>query len=106
MDKNTLSKICMVCVLTMAAGSAYGGTINGTTVWGTSGTFSTSSNVTIEVKSTTAAYAAGSFHLSGDRQFFTNSSNPAFYYSTKTKGETVSIIGNATDTTPSGWSSL
>jgi hypothetical protein len=106
MDKKTLSKICLVCVLTMASGTAYGEAFTGSTVSGTSGTFSTSSNVTIDVVSTQSDYAAGSQHLQGDRQYFTNSSNPAFFYGSKAKGETSAIVTNATDPTPDNWSSL
>lgn len=107
MDKNTLSKICLVCVLSMAAGSAaYATTISGTTVMGTSGTFATSSNVTVDVKSASAQYAAGSQHLNGDRFYFTNSINPLFYYGSKSKGTTATVVGNATDTASTSWNSL
>lgn len=106
MDKKTLSKICLVCVLTMAAGSAYAGSFSGTTINGTSGTFSTSSNVTIEVDSSVSNYAASSQHLQGDRAYFTNSQNPAFYYESKTKGTTVTVIGSSTMLTPTGFSTL
>ncbi|WP_298270902.1 hypothetical protein [Geobacter sp.] len=106
MSKQNLIKICFVVATLMAAGTAYAssGITSSVTLGG--GAFAPSQNVTINVAATDSSYAAYSGHLQGDKVFFSNNVDPKLYYGTKTKGTAITNTVAATDTAPSGWSSM
>lgn len=106
MSNKTLLKLSVMCVLTAAASTAaYAADISASTTIGNA-TFSPSSNVTITVVASDAAYGAYSQHLNGNRMFFSNNGDPKLYYNTKATGSTVSCTPVTTGTVPSGFSSL
>ena len=109
MDKKLMIKICFVVAMVMACGTAYAGcsTISGVLSLG-GGSFSPSNNVQIAVTSTDSAYACQAGHLQGDKVYFTNNADPRLYYGTKTKGTLSGVTAptNATDSVPSGFTSL
>jgi hypothetical protein len=86
MHNKTILKICFVVAAILAAGSAYAAGITGSTTIGTGSTFSPSNSVRINAVATSAAYAANSSHLNGNRYYFTNNSDPKFYYATRAAG--------------------
>jgi hypothetical protein len=110
MNKKSLLKIALLCVLIAASSSVAHATsqnITGTTTIGANATFAPSSNVTISVDSATASYEAYSQHLSGNRVYYSNNSDPKMYYNNKTAGSTTSVTPSATNTVvPTGYSSL
>lgn len=106
MDRKLMIKICFVAAVVLASSSAYAtSNITGALSIG-GGTFAPSNNVAISLDSTATAYAAYSGHLNGDRMFFTNNADPKLYYGTKAKGSSISVTARATQTVPSGFTSM
>ena len=99
MNKKTLSKVALVCVLTLAAASTvYAQTnITGAITIGQGASFAPSSNVRIDIDASTTAYMAASQHLNGNRSYISTNSDPKMYYGTKAPGTNSQI-----DVTASG----
>ena len=108
MSSKDLMKLALVVILVASAGtaSAAGSTITGQVAIGTGGSFAPSANVTIHIFSGSSSYAADSSHLSGNRIYFGNNSDPKMYYSTKDTGSTATLVSSSTDQASSSWSSL
>lgn len=106
MNNKTVVKICFVVATVMAAGSAYASSAisAASTIGG--GTFSPSNSVTINAAATAANYAAYSGHLNGNRVYFTNNSDPKFYFATRTAGTAITNTVAATDTVPASFTAL
>lgn len=106
MNNKTVIKICFVVATVLAAGSAYAsaGITTSTTIGG--GTFAPSNGVTINAAAASSSYAAYSGHLNGNRIYFTNNSDPKFYYGTRAAGTAITNTVAATDTVPASWTAL
>lgn len=107
MSKKNITALCFVVAALMAAGTANASTaISTTSVTIGNGAFAASNNVKIGVDTAAASYAALSGHLNGTRTFFTNNADPKIYFGTRAAGTHFTNTVAATDTAPSGWSSL
>jgi hypothetical protein len=100
MNKMTLSKVALVCVLTLAAASTVhaASQITGAITIGQGASFAPSSNVQIDVDSSTTAYMAASQHLNGNRVYISTNSDPKMYYRTKAPGTNTAEAVSATGT--------
>jgi hypothetical protein len=106
MSSKDLLKVSLVLTLVASAGAAFAASdISTTTAIGTS-TFSPSANVTISAASGTSSYSAYSQHLSGNRVYWGNNSDPKLYFGTKSTGSTIGYSPSSTDAAPTGFSSL
>jgi hypothetical protein len=105
MNKKTLAKVALVCVLTIAASSnanAGATQITGALTIGANASFAPSSNVEIDADASTTAYMAASQHLNGNRIYITTSSDPKMYYKTKSPGTNTSVSVTAAGTIDTG----
>jgi hypothetical protein len=104
MNMKTLSKVALVCVLTLAAASTvHAASITGAITIGQGASFAPSSNVQIDVDASTTAYMAASQHLNGNRIYISTNSDPKMYYRTKSAGtntaESVTASGSINTST-------
>ena len=105
MSNKTVIKICFVVATILAAGSAHATSITGSTTIG-GGTFSPSNSVTLNCGANSSAYAANASHLNGNRLYFTNNTDPKFYYGTKAGGTAYTTVPAATDTASASYTAL
>lgn len=107
MSKKNITTLCFAVALLMAAGAANAATdISTTSVTIGNGAFAASNNVKLSVDATSAQYAAYGGHLNGTRTFFSNNSDPKIYFGTRAAGTHFTNAATASETAPSGWSSL
>ena len=110
MSKETLLKIAFVAAALGVSSVAYAQDFSDSTTLSIGAQKPKPSNhVTIRCVSTAGAYAAQSWHASGDRYFGTNSTEPKIYW----KSATTTTLGTSADTvtatdvyTGAGWSAL
>jgi hypothetical protein len=105
MSSKDLLKVSLMLTLVASAGTAFAADITTTTAIGSS-SFSPSANVTISAAAGTSSYSAYSQHLSGNRAYFGNNSDPKLYYGSKATGSTSNYSPSSNATMPANWSSL
>lgn len=105
MTAKDLLKVSLVLTLVACGSTAYATAFSGAFSFANGSSFTPSSNVTMELASAPANYAATAQHLSGDRVYFANNADSHIYYTTKATGTTTSIGPTATQTELT-WSSL
>lgn len=100
--KTILKAVTILTVLSFASISFATATFTdaGSTVLG-GGTYKVSKGVTLSATSASTAYSATSWHLSGDKQYGTNSTDPKIFATAKTVGSG----GTATTATSTDFSS-
>jgi hypothetical protein len=104
MSSKDLLKISLILILVASAGNAFATQITTTTAIGSS-SFSPSANVTIDAAAGNSSYSAFSQHLSGNRIYYGNNSDPKLYYDAKTASR-YPVTPSSNGTVPNTFSSL